>query len=176
LPRVRTLIATLIAAGCMCFAACGDDDEDEATAPAVTAEDIAPPDDPAEDQHAGGTFPGGAPSADQSAPTSLEDVIAAVLTGSEDPAVTCDELVTERFVREAYGGREGCIAAQQPGSLARSVKIKHVSGSGQSASAVAVPTGGPYDGVDVEAELVSGPEREGAWQVDSLFADVPAGP
>ena len=106
-------------------------------------------------------------------PTTIEDTLEAVFTGSADAVVICDALVTENYVRTAYGAREGCIAAQKPGALADSVEIEDVEESGDSASAVAIPAGGPYDGVEVEVELV----REGeGWRVDSLLADVPAGP
>jgi hypothetical protein len=183
---------TLLAAGCLILPACGDDDDEETgsgTPPTTQVE--SPPDEPAGDQTpdgtaADGTAPDGT-AADGTAadggggtqddgPTSIEDVIRAVFTGSEDPELICGELVTERFIRQAYGAREGCIAAQRPGALARSVDIEEVNGSGVSASAVAVPTGGPYGGVEVEVEMVSDPARDGAWQVDSLLADVPAGP
>ena len=72
--------------------------------------------------------------------------------------------------------RKGCIAAQDPGSLAESVQVSDVAESGETATAVARPVGGPYDGVDVEVSLVAATDLEDAWLVDSLFADVPAGP
>jgi hypothetical protein len=168
---------TTLVAGCLALAACGgDDDDDDTAAPPATTQEATTSDEPADEETIDETAPDEGGEAQDDRPTSIEDVITAVLTGSEDPALTCDELVTERFVRQAYGAREGCIAAQQPGALARSVEIEDVNGSGQSAGAVAVPSGGPYDGVDVEVELVSDSELDGAWQVDSLLADVPAGP
>ena len=45
-----------------------------------------------------------------------------------------------------------------------------------SASAVAVPKGGPYNSIDVQVKLVAATDLEDAWVVDSLRADVPAGP
>jgi hypothetical protein len=106
-------------------------------------------------------------------PVTIEDTIEAVLTGSVDAEVICDELATEKYVRTAYGAREGCTAAQQPGALADSVEIDDVVEDDGCASAVVIPDGGPYDGVEVEVELV---RDAGGWQVDSLLADVPAGP
>ena len=135
---------------------------DESTAPV-------PPDD-----SAGTPAEADDPGADR--PRAVEDVVAAVLTGSETPATICDELVTPEYVKTAYGDREGCIAAQDPGSLAESVQVSDVQESGETATAVARPVGGPYDGVDVEVSLVAATDLEGAWLVDSLFADVPAGP
>jgi hypothetical protein len=106
-------------------------------------------------------------------PTTIEGTLETVLTGASDAALICDQLVTDRYVRSAYGAREGCIAAQKPGALADSVEIMEVEEAGDSASAVAIPRGGPYDGVDVEVELI---DEVGGWRVDSLLADVPAGP
>ncbi len=128
-----------------------------------------PPDDSAGDPEAADD-----PGADR--PRSVEDVVTAVLTGSETPEVICDDLVTPEYVQTAYGDREGCLAAQEPGSLAESVEVGDVQESGDTATAVARPAGGPYDGVDVEVSLVAATDLDGAWLVDSLLADVPAGP
>ena len=85
----------------------------------------------------------------------------------------CDVFVTERYVRTAYGAREGCLAAQRPGALADSVRGRPVRRNADEASVTVVPSGGPYDGIEVEVELI----REGGlWRVDSLKADIPAGP
>ena len=48
--------------------------------------------------------------------------------------------------------------------------------AGSTATAVAVPSGGPYSGVDVDVKLVADPDLAGAWRLDSLLANVPAGP
>lgn len=114
------------------------------------------------------------PGADR--PRSVEDVVTAVLTGSETPQVICDRLVTPTYVATAYGDRAGCIAAQRPGALADSVALEKVAESDPTASAVAVPDGGPYHGIAVDVELVAASDLEGAWLVDSLLAEVPAGP
>jgi hypothetical protein len=106
-------------------------------------------------------------------PTTIEGTLETVLTGASDAALICDQLVTDRYVRSAYGAREGCVAAQKPGALADSVEITEVEEAGDSASALAIPSGGPYDGVEVEVELI---DEVGGWRVDSLLADVPAGP
>ena len=109
-------------------------------------------------------------------PRSVDAVIAAVLTGSEDPEAICDQLVTATYVRTAYGDRQGCVAAQRPGTLAKSVQVSRIDESGERATAVAVPSGGPYSGVDVDVKLVADPDLAGAWRLDSLLANVPAGP
>ncbi len=109
-------------------------------------------------------------------PRSVDSVIAAVLTGSEAPEAICDQLVTAAYVRTAYGDRQGCVAAQRPGTLAKSVQVSRIEESGETATAVAVPSGGPYSGVDVDVKLAADPDVDGAWRVDSLQANVPAGP
>jgi hypothetical protein len=140
------------------------------TAPADESTAPVPPDDSAGDPAAADD-----PGADR--PRTVEDVVTAVLTGSETPEVICDLLVTPAYVQEAYGDRSGCIAAQRPGSLAESIEGTFPNQSeGETASAVVIPTGGPYDGIEVQVELVAATDLEGAWLVDSLVADVPAGP
>ncbi len=181
----RSTLAILAVLAAALLAGCGGEDE---TTPAATtlsttdattttaeatttdeSEATVPPDD-----SAGTPEEADDPGSDR--PRAIEDVVAAVLTGSEQAATICDDLVTPEYVKNSYGDREGCIAAQDPGSLAESVQISDVQESGDSATAVARPTGGPYDGVDVEVKLVPATDLDDAWLVDSLFADVPAGP
>jgi hypothetical protein len=181
---VRPCSACLIAAVCaLTLAACGGDEGETAepttstaattTTNAGAAETTAEPPAPdAEDDQK----PGGEPTEQIERPMDIEDVIVAVLTGGGTPEQACEELVTDRFVRTAYGSRQGCMAARAPGATARTVEVTDVRESGDSATAVAVPSGGPYDGVDVEVALVADPALEGAWLVDSLLADVPPGP
>lgn len=165
------------------LAGCGDSDSGSGepstisvAAPAATTTTTEPESSApvAPDDSAGDPAEADTPGADR--PRAVQDVVSAVLTGSETPEVICDQLVTAEYVKTAYGARQGCLAAQQPGSLADSVEIADVEEAGDTATAVAVPTGGPYDGVDVEVELVAATDLDGAWVVDSLLADVPAGP
>jgi hypothetical protein len=161
----------------MALAACGDSEEEPATISVVTTTPSTTPATtesvPADDS-AGTPEAADDPGADR--PRAVEDVVVAVLTGSETAETICDLLVTPNYVSIAYGDRAGCLAAQKPGSLADSVEIIEMGKLGTKATAVAVPTGGPYDGVDVNVELLPSPDLEGAWLVDSLLADVPAGP
>ncbi len=178
MTRAAIAILTALAAGLL--VGCGDDDSTQPTTTlsvqtvpeaAVPEESTAPV---APDDSAGTPEAADDPGADR--PRAVEDVVAAVLTGSEKPATICDDLVTPEYVETAYGDREGCLAAQDPGSLAESVQISDVQEDGESATAVAKPVGGPYDGVAVEVSLIAATDLEDAWVVDSLFADVPAGP
>jgi hypothetical protein len=78
---------------------------------------------------------------------------------SSDPARSCGEYVTERYLKVAYGGRGGCVQAQTPGSAAATVEV--------------VPNGGPYDASKVRATLRFDSNH---YRVDRLHADVPVGP
>lgn len=167
------LLAVLVLVGC------GDDEGPTTVAGSTqTATTEEPPAEPGQPADSSEPEPAnGAPEEQLERPLSVEGVIAAVLTVSGSPEQGCSELVTEAFVRTAYGNREGCEAARTAnGSLADSVEVGDVSEDGERASAIAVPEGGPYGGVEVEVELVADPALGGAWLVDSLLADIPAGP
>jgi hypothetical protein len=176
---VRTAATlTLILALGLTLAACGDSDDDEpatisvVTTPTTTGEattTTVPPDDSA------GT-PEAADDPGTDRPRAVEDVVVAVLTGSETAETICDLLVTPDYVQAAYGDRAGCLAAQKPGALAETAEVTEIGKLGTKATAVAIPSGGPYDGVDVQVTLLPAVDLEGAWLVDSLVADVPAGP
>ena len=92
---------------------------------------------------------------------------------SSDPSQACGTYVTDRYLQDAYGGRQGCLRAQQPGSAARSLGSLAAKVQGDRATASAVPSGGPYDGSKVTADLV---KDAGTWKVDALHANVPVGP
>jgi hypothetical protein len=95
---------------------------------------------------------------------------------SSDPARSCGKYVTERYLKVAYGGRQGCVRAQRPGSAAKSLssfRIEQEGGQGRVVGASAVPNGGPYDGRKVRATLRFDSNH---YRVDRLHADVPVGP
>jgi hypothetical protein len=117
--------------------------------------------------------------------------VEAVLTSS-DPADTCGRFVTKHYLEIAYGGKQGCVQAQAPGSAARSLRdfrvaINHVASNGTlTADATVVPVGGPYDGEKVEVFLVGHLDRQAldgqgellrsGWRIFQLEANVPVGP
>ena len=117
--------------------------------------------------------------------------VEAVLTSS-DPADACGRFVTKHYLRVAYGGRQGCVQAQAPGSAARSLRDfrvtpHHVGSNGiLTADATVAPVGGPYDGEKVEVLLVGRLDRQaldgqgkllrGGWRIFQLEANVPVGP
>jgi hypothetical protein len=101
--------------------------------------------------------------------------VEAVLTSS-DPSDACGRYVTDRYLRVAYGGRQGCVRAQAPGSAAkslRSFRIVQFGAQGTTAVAAAVPNGGPYDGSKVVIRLLFDSDH---YQVDALRSNVPVGP
>ena len=105
----------------------------------------------------------------------LRSAVEAVLT-SNDPADVCGRFATERYLKAAYGDKQGCVRAQQPGSAARSLKsfgVAQEAGQGTSVVADAVPVGGPYGGHTVHVGLVFAGDR---YRVDSMKADLPVGP
>jgi hypothetical protein len=173
----RVAIGLLL--GALAVAGCGDEEGPATTAPTTTATTQTTTTETATtangDEAGEADGPGG--QLEVGRPVTIENTLEAVFTGSADAALICDVLATEKYVRTAYGAREGCIAAQKPGALADSVRVEGVIRSGPApgvaATALVIPAGGPYDGVEVEVELIREP---GGWRVDSLLADVPAGP
>jgi ABC-type glycerol-3-phosphate transport system substrate-binding protein len=102
----------------------------------------------------------------------VRKAVDAVLTSS-DPAVACGQFVTQRFLQVAYGGRQGCVQAQGPGSAAKSLTSYKAELNGRTATATAKPVGGPYDGAKIKVSLVRGGP---GYQVDALHSNVQVGP
>ncbi len=101
-----------------------------------------------------------------------ESAIVAYFT-SGDPDLVCRELATENLVTTAYGDEKGCRQAQVPAATADAVVIRGTGTSTNRTEAHVVPEGGPNDGFEHEVVLVKTGET---WQIDSIEADIPAGP
>jgi hypothetical protein len=98
-------------------------------------------------------------------------VIKLVLTSND--AVACSRSsVTEHYLNASYGGHEGCVNARTPGSVADSIDLKSLRIEGDRATAVVVPSGGPYDAERIAVSLVADPR----WAIDALHSNVPVGP
>jgi len=170
LAAVALIPVLAIAVGCG-----GDDDEtttDTTTAPAATGVTGAAPEQvepPAEVQDDDGRAAGPDASASGSGPR----VALMAFFTSGDPDLVCGELATERLLSSAYGDEKGCRQAQVPAAIPDSIEIHSLETAGDEARAVVTPTGGPNDGIETDVMLVS---EGGTWRVDSLKADVPAGP
>jgi hypothetical protein len=98
--------------------------------------------------------------------------VRAVLARPDPIACTPRGAVTEHYLKAAYGSRQGCIKALKPGSVAKSVRFKGLQIGSDRATAVVVPTGGPYDGERITVSLV----RDPRWMVNQLKSNVPVGP
>jgi hypothetical protein len=169
--RPVTAIALLVA--CLGLVACGSDDDDRPAATETIAEPEARPEGEGKASDADDSDGDGrrAPSAGG---LSVEEVVELVLT-SRNPEDAClPPHVTPGYVRSAYGDERGCLQALgSGGAIAKSVEVEPVDESGESATATALARGGPYDGEEIEVELV----KSGAnWSVDRVEVDVPAGP
>ena len=179
--RVLLTIATVVAV-LAALAGCGGDDE-TTTTPATTSpaptgatgatgsggdgEGTTTEDGARGDANEGSD--GGAPSGAGSDPEgALEEFFT-----SGDADLVCGELATPELIASAYGDEQGCRQAQVPAAIPKSIEIKDLEASGDTAEAVVVPRGGPNDGFDHEVTLV---DEDGTWRVDSLEADIPAGP
>jgi len=108
-------------------------------------------------------------------PAAAGDPVAAasaVLTAEGTDEQACEQFVTPEFIQTAYGGKQNCIASRTADALAQGLSLGPAI-ERNATEIVVIPQGGPYDGVEVEVGLV----REGdGFRVDSLVADVPAGP
>jgi len=170
--RLAALAVVLVAAPGIF--ACGEDEP--APAPAETGADesgttTTEAESTSEETAATG---GGDPSAEGPDDQALiTETLEGFLAGS-DPAKACRELVTERFLRRAYGNTAGCEAAQKAAKPADDAGVEDIMVHPDSvAQALARPRGGIYDGQKLRAELVLDDET---WRLDSLRSNVPVGP
>jgi hypothetical protein len=156
-------------------AGCGDD-EDMTTTQAPTteatteAESAPPPAETSEDEGGAEAEDAGGGAAGSPGDDPEFTLEAYFLSG--DPDLVCGELATESLVRTAYGDEQGCRQAQVPSAIPKSIEIRSLDVSGDEAEAVVTPTGGPNDGIETMVTLVD----DDGWRVDTLEADVPAGP
>jgi hypothetical protein len=163
-------LALAVAIVVIALAGCGGGDEDD-TSSSRTASTSAQA--PASTSTTAGGDDGSVPETPGSK-QAVRTAVEVVLT-SGDPADACGRYVTDHYLRVAYGGRQGCIQAQGPGSAARSLRTfrAHSGEVAGTASAEAVPVGGPYDGAKLRVSLVQGGP---GYQVDALHSNVPVGP
>jgi hypothetical protein len=95
------------------------------------------------------------------------------LTGKPQGSIDlCAEGLTPAFLREAYGGRPGCLASRKPAALATTVSYVSAAGNDTRAIITAEPKGGTYDGDKLVITIV----KDGTWQIDDLRSNAPVGP
>lgn len=160
---MRLALAVAIVAAAL--AGCGGDADDPARSPPTHGTTATP----RTTTNSGNDVSASAlPGGDEAVRIGAEAVLA-----SSDPTEACGKYVTDRYLAVAYGGRQGCIDAQAPGSVADQLDFQDLRIEGNHATAVVVPSGGLYDGERVTVSLV----RHGpSWAVDALDANVPVGP
>ena len=172
---IRLAVVAALVALLALVVGCGDDEDTTSQAPTTEApteaESVPPPAGKGEAEDGAEAEDGGGDAAGSPADDPESTLEAYFVSG--DPDLVCAELATENLVRTAYGDEQGCRQAQAPGAIPNSIEIGRLDASRDQASATVVPDGGPNDGIETEVVLV----RVGdAWLVDSLEADVPAGP
>jgi hypothetical protein len=91
-------------------------------------------------------------------------------------------LVTPRYVRAAYGGEGGCVAALRGGGSAKSLRIVSTRRARTSALVIAIPTGGPNDGERLRISMLREPAKlpggktPPLWRVDEIQSNAKVGP
>ena len=174
---MRGVAVVALLAALALVAGCGDDEEtttESTSVPTATGATGAEAEVAEEKPPPGKQDGDGGPGAKESVPAggSPEEVLELYFT-SGDPDLACVDLVTPNLVSSAYGDQMGCRQAQVPAATPDSIEIMQVEESGEEATATVVPEGGPNDGIETQVVLV----KEGpVWLVDSLKANVPAGP
>ncbi len=169
--RLILLVVCLLAAALL--AACGDSsdaDQSTATGSGPSADPTTGAEGPSGETDASGGEDTAAPGLSDSKQVSL--AIEALLIDPDNDLV-CDQVLSEKLLRSAYGDRQGCRNQRRPQLLSESTKINGLEVDGDTATAVAIPKGGLYDGEKLEIVAV----REGdTWQIEQFIADIPVGP
>jgi hypothetical protein len=172
------LVTTLIAAVVIGLGGCGDDDQD--TPPAATeaagtmearGEEAVPEAAPGIENE----LPGQRDAPDREA-ADPEEAIRRVLDdalASADPALACEDAVTDSYVKQAYGSASGCRAAQGVEAVAHAIELEGVEVADSSAEGTVAFNGGVYDGEEGEVRLVLEDDR---WKLESLEVEIPPGP
>ena len=94
---------------------------------------------------------------------------------SPNAAAVCDEVITPKLLKQAYGDRKGCLKARKPAALAKRVRITSAKlGASGTATVVATAEGGVYGkGEKVTMTVV---RDGGAWRVDTVKSNAKVGP
>jgi hypothetical protein len=167
--RSLSLIATIALAGVV--AGCSDDSGTTTTTPVTTTtpEAVTLPKHDLGSKGAGEVGP--YPSADEQQ-TAIEETIGAVLLVA-DPDDACSRLVTERYVRQAYGDEAGCRRAQTDAAKATDIRFNPIAYRRGNASTIIDVSGGALDGQTPTVRLV----LDGStWKIDSIASSLPPGP
>ena len=174
---MKAVVALALIALAALGAGCGDDEEPASTAAPTTTKESSEPATTTEEESGEEdeltierTKPG--ESIHEPMASDPEYVLELFFT-SGDPDLACGRFATENLLSAAYGDEKGCRQAQVPAAIPDGIEIKSLDVSGDEAQATVIPDGGPNDGIETEVELI---DEDEVWKVDSLEADIPAGP
>lgn len=102
------------------------------------------------------------------------ELVSYFLTGTPASGLDiCSEGLTSSFLKQAYGGRPGCVASRKPSALAKQAAIISGAESGSRATVVVKATGGVYGGDRLTVTLVKQGDQ---WLIDDIKSDAPVGP
>jgi hypothetical protein len=169
---MRIPLATALACFGLALTACGSDDETTSTtsAPQTGASGVTGE---AEDAVPAPRDKTDGPVAGASDDLEVADAVTAVVGGG-DPEAACTSYATEDYVKSAYGDEQGCRAAVgEQGPVGVAIGDISVDPDAGTAETTAVPDGGPNKGETLTVRLV---DEGGAWKVDFVRSDAPAGP
>ena len=93
---------------------------------------------------------------------------------SSTPQTGCSsDVVTQHYLRAAYGGRGACLKAVSSKNAAKSLGALGTRITDGTAMVTVDPVGGIYDGEKITVSLI----KNGAgWQVDGIKSNAPVGP
>ena len=93
---------------------------------------------------------------------------------SSTPQTACSsDVVTQHYLRAAYGGRGACLKAVSSKNAAKSLGAVGTRITGGTVMVTVHPVGGIYDGEKITVSLI----KSGAgWQVDGIKSNAPVGP
>ena len=93
---------------------------------------------------------------------------------SSTPQTGCSsDVVTQHYLRAAYGGRGACLKAVSSKNAAKSLGAVGTRITGGTVMVTVHPVGGIYDGEKITVSLI----KNGAgWQVDGIKSNAPVGP
>lgn len=148
------------------LAGCGEKEEPATTGPVVAQPTPGPTTNPS----GGGNGNGGQPATDEEL---IRATVTDFLTKPNDPGV-CEELITEDFLKQAYGDRKNCVAARKPAALAdQATVLGRKPGPGGSVVVSVNAQGGIYAGQTLKVTVV---EAGNAWKIDKISGDAKVGP
>lgn len=169
-----TALALLCAVLAFAATGCGGGDDSTTGGGTTAGTDVSVPAPPgASEDEDGASAEGGSADASSLTPEQQVDYAIKGVLASGVPGLACEQLSTENYVKTTFGSRKGCLKSTVPGSAATYIETSKITIDGDSATAVAKPTGGPSNGETIEVSLV---REDGTWKVDSLKSNAPVGP